>query len=680
MASLSPRGLQFLRKSRKFSGYVCPKCASFSTYPTLQSGHNRWSKIKHDKAGVDAKKHVLRSMLSRDIAQASKLYGADPRTNPTLANVLVQAKKAGFPKASQEAAIARGQGQSASGASLESLTIEAIMPPSIAMVIDIETDNKARALQELRHEVKRYGGTVTPTSYLFKRRGRVQFGKDERGLGVDEVLDEAIEAGADDVEVDDDGNLIVWTEPSGTIAAAKSLAESFKLTIESSDILWDPNEDTLVPLDSEGALTSLKNLVNALQEDQSVQGIYVNISQGKVSDETWAELQKIPVHYNMESSTDTKPSTTKLELRTAYGPVFRDVLNVPPRDCTSEEIPVIDLTPLYSNSLDDRKKLASQIRRAATNTGFFYIRNHGISEDVIAKAKKQLLTFFKQSEEDKGIVAREKSKYYNGWRGSRKTNISPSESIDVHESFAFRYEPELDPDYKDPAAVPDEIKPWIRGEQYVWDGTAHLPNFKQDIIEYWGACLTLARKLVQIFALSLDLNEHYFDEKVTYPGADGVLNYYPVATEADRASDAVGLGSHTDLQLFTLLWQDYHVGGLQVLNKEGQWIKAPPIEETIVVNIGDFMMRLCNDLYKSTVHRVYNRAEVERVSMPFFFGLNFNCVEGVIPTCTSPDNPPKYEPMSCGDWCQLRFELEEDEMKKKNALQKLAPSGKVILA
>jgi isopenicillin N synthase-like dioxygenase len=186
--------------------------------------------------------------------------------------------------------------------------------------------------------------------------------------------------------------------------------------------------------------------------------------------------------------------------------------------------------------------------------------------------------------------------------------------------MAFRYEPELDPEYKDPAAVPEEVKPWIRGEPYVWDGTTHLPNFKRDIIAYWGACLTLARKLVQIFALSLDLDEHYFDEKVTYPGADGVLNYYPVITKEEKANDTVGLGSHTDLQLFTLLWQDYHVGGLQVLNNQGQWIKAPPIKETIVVNIGDFMMRLCNDLYKSTVHRVYNREEVERVSMPFFFG------------------------------------------------------------
>jgi isopenicillin N synthase-like dioxygenase len=69
-----------------------------------------------------------------------------------------------------------------------------------------------------------------------------------------------------------------------------------------------------------------------------------------------------------------------------------------------------------------------------------------------------------------------------------------------------------------------------------------------------------------------------------------------------------------------LLRYSQQTGGLQVLNREGQWIKAIPIEGTIVVNIGDFMMRLCNDIYKSTVHRVYNQSAAERVSMPFFFG------------------------------------------------------------
>jgi hypothetical protein len=92
-------------------------------------------------------------------------------------------------------------------------------------------------------------------------------------------------------------------------------------------------------------------------------------------------------------SADLPPSTTKLELRTAYGPVFRDVLNTPPRDCTQEEIPIIDLTALYSDKLEDRKALASQIRATAVNTGFFYIKNHGIKEDTIANAKKQLLTW-----------------------------------------------------------------------------------------------------------------------------------------------------------------------------------------------------------------------------------------------------------------------------------------------
>lgn len=182
------------------------------------------------------------------------------------------------------------------------------------------------------------------------------------------------------------------------------------------------------------------------------------------------------------------------------------------------------------------------------------------------------------------------------------------------------YDPKYDPDPKDLGAVPEEVWPWIRGEDFVWEGTSHLPGFKEEVLTYWGSCLALARKLVRVFALSLDLEEDYFDSRTTYPGADGVFNYYPPTTEEETKDNSVGLGSHTDLQLFTLLWQDM-IGGLQVLNRDGQWINAAPIEGTIVVNIGDFMMRLCNDMYKSTVHRVYNRSTMERVSMPFFFGM-----------------------------------------------------------
>ncbi|TIA00572.1 Clavaminate synthase-like protein [Aureobasidium pullulans] len=362
------------------------------------------------------------------------------------------------------------------------------------------------------------------------------------------------------------------------------------------------------------------------------------------------------------------PTSHKLELHTAYGPVYRDVLNTEPRDATEEEVPIIDLAGL-SSGLESRKEIAKALRVAGTNMGFFYIKNHGIDEEVIAKAKSQLLTFFKQNTEAKEQVSQDKSKYYNGWKAPRSTNISRTESVDVKESFSWRYQPENDPDHPQPlSSLPAEVQPWIRGEEFVWQGTSHLPDFKSDVLNYWKSCLQLARQLVKVFALSLDLPEDYFDTRTTFPGADGVMNYYPITTAEETASNAVGLGSHTDLQLFTLLWQD-EVGGLQVLTKEGQWIKATPKPGTFVVNIGDFMMRLSNDFFKSTVHRVYNRAKVERVSMPFFFGLNFNCVEGVIPTCTSEDDPPKYEPISCGDWCQLRFKLEAERMAKKLAEQ-----------
>lgn len=176
----------------------------------------------------------------------------------------------------------------------------------------------------------------------------------------------------------------------------------------------------------------------------------------------------------------------------------------------------------------------------------------------------------------------------------------------------WQYDPKLDPIEKDINSIPTEVKPWLRGEDFYWQGTDHLPNFKESCIRYWQECLTLSRKLVRIFALALDLPEDYFDSLTTFPGADGVFNYYPAMTpEQSQTSQDVGIGSHTDLQICTLLWQDM-IGGLQVLTPEGQWIKAKPIEGTFVVNIGDFLMRLTNDGWKSTVHRVYNRSTVDR--------------------------------------------------------------------
>ncbi|TIA29030.1 Clavaminate synthase-like protein, partial [Aureobasidium pullulans] len=267
----------------------------------------------------------------------------------------------------------------------------------------------------------------------------------------------------------------------------------------------------------------------------------------------------------------------------------------------------------------------------------------------------------RQPAEEKLKISTAKSKFFNGYSAPKTTQVSEGESLDRKESFAWRYDAQYDPDPKDLSAIPAEVAAHLRGEEFVWEGTSNLPNFKTDILTYWQSGVKLARRLIQSFALALDLPENHFDKLTTYPGSDGVLNFYEANTPAEIAamnssskSGDVGLGSHTDLQCFTLLWQD-EVGGLQILTPEGQWIMAQPIPGTLVVNIGDYLMRLTNDKFKSTVHRVFNRSTFDRISMPFFFGFNFNEKCGVLPTCIDESNPPKYEPISCAEWTQLRF-------------------------
>jgi isopenicillin N synthase-like dioxygenase len=168
---------------------------------------------------------------------------------------------------------------------------------------------------------------------------------------------------------------------------------------------------------------------------------------------------------------------------------------------------------------------------------------------------------------------------------------------------------------------------YIRAEDHLWEGILTVPSFKEDAIAYYQSMICLARRLTKVFALALGLDEDYFDALTTYPGADMAFNYYnPVGPNVggvkgdETLAHEVGLGSHTDLQCFTILWQDM-IGGLLIPNRDGEWIKATPIEGTFVVNIGDFLMRMTNDEWVSTVHRVQvNKSTEPRISMPLFFG------------------------------------------------------------
>jgi len=163
------------------------------------------------------------------------------------------------------------------------------LPSTVAAIIEVETDNKARTQMELRMLIKQHKGNVTPTNFLFQKKGRIAFEKDERNLTVDDVLEEAIEAGAEDVETDEDGSIVVWTDASSTTSAIQALQKSLDLKLESSDIIWDSNEETRIHLLDEPA-KALSEFLDALDENPQVQAVYANVAQGSLADDTWETL------------------------------------------------------------------------------------------------------------------------------------------------------------------------------------------------------------------------------------------------------------------------------------------------------------------------------------------------------------------------------------------------------
>lgn len=210
--------------------------------------------------------------------------------NPRLALALATAKKNAVPKANIEAAIARGQGLSATGAALESITLEAMLPPSVAVVIECQTESKLKTLADLRLLVKEAGGNVSTVSFMFEKKGRIILRKKE-GMGVDEVLEPALEAGVLDVVEDDEGRVVLFTEPAQTKTTAETLTKELDVEIEESEIIHDPNEDTKVALDDETAARELNSFLEDVHEVSGLQAVYANFTKGAIPEDLWAEMR-----------------------------------------------------------------------------------------------------------------------------------------------------------------------------------------------------------------------------------------------------------------------------------------------------------------------------------------------------------------------------------------------------
>lgn len=305
------------------------------------------------------------------------------------------------------------------------------------------------------------------------------------------------------------------------------------------------------------------------------------------------------------------------------------------------EIPVIDVEPLL-DSEGDSYEAARAIGRACRETGFFYITGHGIAPDLVQRVFALSRQFFARSPAEKAQTAFSGPSGNRGWIALGNEALDPSKPADIKEAFNIGLELPAD----DPEIIAG--KPF-RGIN-CWPNIA---GFRAAMLAYFDACWRLGRTLHRGFAIDLDLVPDYFATTFDRPMATLRLLHYPPAP-ARKADGQLGAGIHTDYGNVTLLATD-DAGGLMVRHRSGEWIKAPVIENALVCNIGDCLMRWTNDVYVSTPHKVDSPPGRDRHSVAFFLDPNPDAEVACLPTCLAPGRAPKYSPVTAGDFLHSRL-------------------------
>ena len=236
------------------------------------AGHSKWANIKHRKAAQDAKRGKVFTKLIRELVVSAKQGGPLPEDNPRLRAAIDKALGSNMTRDTIDRAIARGAGTNEAD-DMEELTYEGYAPGGIAVLVEVMTDNRNRTVAEVRHAFSKRGGnlgTDGSVAYLFARKGQISFAP---GLDEDEVMEAALEAGAEDVENYEDGSMDVitaWEE----LAVVKSALEESGLGPESGEVTMIAA--TTVPVDADGA-EKIMAMVDALEELDDVQNVYTNV-------------------------------------------------------------------------------------------------------------------------------------------------------------------------------------------------------------------------------------------------------------------------------------------------------------------------------------------------------------------------------------------------------------------
>jgi YebC/PmpR family DNA-binding regulatory protein len=235
------------------------------------SGHSKWATIKHKKGALDAKRGKIFTRLIKEISIAAKNGGGDPDTNPRLRGAILSAKAENMPADNIKRAIQRGTGE-LPGATYEEFSLEGYGPGGVALLLDINTDNRNRTVSEIRHVFGKNGGNMAEAgavSWMFHKKGDIVIQK--AAAKEDDLMSVVLDAGADDLR-DDGDNWEVLTDPGSYEAVLEAVKKAGIAPVSSSVTMIPQNYIKL-----EGAAASqMIRLMEALEEHDDVQNVHSN--------------------------------------------------------------------------------------------------------------------------------------------------------------------------------------------------------------------------------------------------------------------------------------------------------------------------------------------------------------------------------------------------------------------
>ena len=235
------------------------------------AGHSKWAGIKHKKAIVDSRRGKLFTKLARHITVAAKSGGGDVVGNPALALAVQKAKDASMPKDNIQRAIDKGTGAGADAETFEDVLYEGYGPGGVALLIEALTDNRNRTGSDVRHLLSKHGGNLGEpgsVAYLFDKKGVVVVSADRY---TEDDLIVAVDAGAEDIEIDDDV-FEVLTEPAD-LQPVRAALEEAGVEFETAEVLWRPKTRVEVDEDTAGKLL---RLIDALDDNDDVDEVHAN--------------------------------------------------------------------------------------------------------------------------------------------------------------------------------------------------------------------------------------------------------------------------------------------------------------------------------------------------------------------------------------------------------------------